>query len=239
MILDIDINFDFTTDTKENKDPDTDSPMLRYYHQILYSRQTPSGKMLKLEQGKNKYYDYLVCDGARYSSDSILNMYKHKLPKIEKEIENYEERINEYIHKGYTIGGEIIFPKHDPKIYGQTMNQCRGWCNKIKDRFDLTLECIRRFYNGEDSPLNKVLKADEEFYKLFVDFKGYVDFFFLNDLVSEDYKKVKLFFGKDEDMFIRSPFPQDKQEWEQLFESQKQFLQKRNKRIKQFCSSGN
>lgn len=66
---------------------------------------------------------------------------------------------------------------------------------------------------------------------MFVDFRGYVDFFFLNDLVSEDYKKVKLFFGTYEDIFKRSPFPQNKQEWE----PQKQFLNKRNERIKRFC----
>lgn len=244
MSLDIDVNFDFTTDSnfwatyskgRSESDPDTNSPTLRRYHQMLYSRQTPSGKILKLEQGKNKYNDYLVCDGVRYSSDSILNMYSYRLPEIEKEIENFDDLIIKFKHDGYTIGGEIIFPKHNIKLYGQTMNQRRGWCPQIKDRFDLTLECIRRFYNGEDNPLSDVLKADEDFFKMFVDFRGYVDFFFLNDLVSEDYKKVKLFFGTYEDIFKRSPFPQNKQEWEQLFESQKQFLNKRNERIKRFC----
>ena len=239
MRLDIDVDFDFTTDHEywktynkghSESDPDTNSPRLRLYQQMLYSRQTPSGNALILEQGKNRNDDYLVCDGVRYGSDSIINMYAYQLPEIEKEIENYEKKINEYIHKGYTIGGEIIFPKHK-----MSMNQCRGINHSIKDRFDLTLECIRLFYEGKNNPLNDVLKRDEEFFGLFVNFRGYVDFFFLNDLVSDDYKKVKLFLGADGEMFNRNPLPQNKQEWEQLLDNQMQFLEKRNKRIKRFC----
>ena len=55
------------------------------------------------------------------------------------------------------------------------------------NRWDLTLECIRRFYAGEQTPLDKVLESDREFYNLFVDFKGYVDFFLLQDCVDENY----------------------------------------------------
>ncbi len=239
MDLNIDVEFDFTTDHeywktytkgRSESDPDMNSPRLRLYQKMLYSRQTPSGKILMLEQGKNKNDDYLVCDGVRYGSDSIINMYAYQLPEIEKEIENYEQTIDKYIHKGYTIGGEIIFPKHK-----MSMNQCRGINHYIKDRFDLTLECIRLFYEGKHNPLDKVLKTDKDFFKLFVDFKGYVDFFFLNDLVSEDYKKVKLFLGTYEDVFNRDPLPKNKQEWYQLLDRQMHFLEKRNERIKRFC----
>ena len=102
MALEIDVDFDFTTDHeywetynkgRSESDPDTNSPKLRLYQQMLYSRQTPSGKTLVLEQGKNKNDDYLVCDGVRYGSDSIINMYAYQLPEIEKEIDNYEEKI--------------------------------------------------------------------------------------------------------------------------------------------------
>ena len=75
----------------------------------------------------------------------------------------------------------MIFPKHP-----SSMNQNKGTNRKISDRWDLTLECIRRYYNGEESPLYKTINRDKEFYDLFVDFKGYVDFFFLQDCVSED-----------------------------------------------------
>ena len=54
---------------------------------------------------------------------------------------------------GYTIGGLILWPAS--RIDGMwTINQARGCLgSKIGDRMDLTLECIRRHYRGETSPL--------------------------------------------------------------------------------------
>jgi hypothetical protein len=44
----------------------------------------------------------------------------------------------------YTIGGMMVFPGN--AIDGKwTINQARGCLRKISDRFDLTLECIRRY----------------------------------------------------------------------------------------------
>ena len=39
----IDITFDFYSDTPQGKDPDSYSPTLRKYHQILWSKNLPSG----------------------------------------------------------------------------------------------------------------------------------------------------------------------------------------------------
>lgn len=242
MSLNIDADFNFTTDCgywdsynkgRSDSDPDITSPTLRLYQQILYSRETPCGKKFTLEQGRNAQYDYLVYEGVRFGSDNIINMCeRYKLPwNREIEIENYDNKIKDYIKESYVLGGEIIFPKHRKSI-----NTERGWNHSIKDRFDLTLECIRRFYDGKDNPLYSVLKADEEFFKLFVNFNGYVNFFFLNDLVSDDYKTVKLFLGTERDMFNRSPLPQNKYEWEQLRNNQIDFLKKRHNRIKEFIS---
>lgn len=237
----INVDFDFTSDCSywdsyNNGDSDTDpdimSPTLRLYQQILYSRKTPSGKLLTLEQGKNPNYDYLICDGHRFASDNIINMFeRYRLPWSRKmEIDHYDDKIKEYIQVSYTIGAEIIFPKHQNSI-----NQCRGTNDYIQDRFDLTLECIRRFYEHKPNPLNDILNADKCFFDLFVDFKGYVDFFFLNDLVSEDYEHVKLFLGDNNDIFMRPPFPQNEREWKQLYDKQMMFLRQRRTRIEQFA----
>jgi hypothetical protein len=50
----------------------------------------------------------------------------------------------------------MIFPanKVDRK---QTINGARGFHPRISDRFVLTLECIRRHYIGEPSPLAQTL----------------------------------------------------------------------------------
>ena len=47
---------------------------------------------------------------------------------------------------------------------------------------DLTLECVRRYYRHEDSPLAPVLGRYAGFFALFEDFQGYVDFFLLQPI---------------------------------------------------------
>ena len=70
-----------------------------------------------------------------------------------------------------------------------TINQARGCLRRISDRLDLTLECIRRHYLGLDDPsrLGETLKLYSDFFALFESFRGYVDFFLLQDLVTDDY----------------------------------------------------
>ena len=63
----------------------------------------------------------------------------------------------------------------------------RGWTRAIADRMDLT-PSIRRHYLGDPvTPLGETLGRYREFFDLFDDFRGYVDFFLLQDLVTDDY----------------------------------------------------
>ena len=237
----IDVTFDFTTDTpnywetfkngSSEADPDIWSPKMREYQQLLYSRKLPNGEMFALQIGNNPQYNYLYWKDFRFGSDSIINMYVHHkslhglIEDVKEKFSNeYDDLYEKYWHDGYTIGGEIIFPKRKWSI-----NRMRGTNSQIKDRFDLTLECIRRYYNSEQSPLYNVLKEDEKFFGLFVDFKGYVNFFYLNDLVTDDYKSVKFYLGFDD--FKGNPRPQTVEEWKTLYDKQMEFLSKRNDRI--------
>lgn len=99
---------------------------------------------------------------------------------------------------------------------------------KISDRFDLTLECIRRFYIGELSPLYDTMSRYKDFFLLFQDFENYVNFFMLQDFVEENYQ-VK--FSLPFDNFIRSPLPQDVDEYKQYKTITIDFVDKRNIRI--------
>ena len=68
-----------------------------------------------------------------------------------------------------TIGGIVIWPS--TKINGfQTINGVRGFNRQIVDRLDLTIECIRRFYLGESSPLYDTFARYNDFFQLFDDF---------------------------------------------------------------------
>lgn len=226
-LKDIDITFDFQTDTREGKDPDSDSKTLRKYQQLLWSKPLPNGETMQLniEKGFLKWKDMW------FGSDSITASFLHyRFPLkeyVERNIPNFAQWKKDYWHKTYTIGGEIIFP-----MVRWSMNQSRGCSVKICDRWDLTLECIRRYYAGESSPLDKALEKSSDFFNLFVDFKGYVDFFLLQDCVDDDYK-VK--FWLETPLFVSMPMPKDLDEYKMWINSQIDFVEKRGNRIKEYC----
>ena len=128
----------------------------------------------------------------------------------------------------YTIGGMMVFPQN--RINGKmTINGARGFHPRIKDRFDLTLECIRLHYEGRSSPLAETLGRYADFFELFVDFKGYVDFFLLQDLVSHDYASVK--FHIPFKSFDETPLPKDRAEYLRYKQSTIAFIKAREQRM--------
>ena len=72
---------------------------------------------------------------------------------------NYQSFIEDFIHRTYTIGGSIIFPKEN------SINRARGVNPFIKDRWDLTLECIRRYYKNDSSPLYETLVKKQRIFR--------------------------------------------------------------------------
>ncbi len=247
----IDTSFDFTSDTPHywenfwqncdglgcgSTDPDSKSPKLRKYHKLIWSKRLPNSEFLDLQEGENPN-DYLIWKDFNFGSDSIINVYLHNtrikpfIEQIKTEIEktqNYKEFREIYLRKSYTIGGCMIFPKTNREI---SINCQRGINRLIKDRFDLTLECIRRYYNKDfDNPLGETLKKNANFFNLFIDFKGFVDFFLLQDLVIEDYSAIKLFLQNDL-TFTKDPRPQVVADWFVFYKNQMEFLENRNNRI--------
>ena len=130
-----------------------------------------------------------------------------------------------------TIGAYIIYPSKrvDKKM---TINGARGTNSKIKDRFDLTLECIRRHYLNEESPLSDTLERYASFFRLFDNFRGYVDFFLLQDLVSEDYLSIKYLIPFNS--FENTPLPKDTDEYILYKKNMTNFVASRNQRIVKF-----
>ena len=226
-LKDIDITFDVRSDSK-GKDPDCSSPTLKEYHRLLWSKPLPNGQSLELVNAKG---GYLMWNGMYFGSDSIIVSFMHDgykyRKKIEQGIPNFAEYREDYLRNSYTIAGSIIFPQ----LRG-SMNQSRGCSHKIRDRWDLTLECIRRFYKGEQSPLDKALERSKAFFELFVDFKGYVDFFLLQDCVDEEYN-VRLWLNTP--LFKTDPVPETVEEYLSWIDRELDFVRKRGERISQFC----
>ena len=225
----IDINFDVYSDTPEGKDPDSFSPTLRKYHKILWSKSLPNNKEFNLNLDTPKLLHHKSALGEFFlSSDSIGHTYTRvkKMSHIIDELSNVE--INSFFSTCSTIGAYIIFPAK--RINNKmTINGARGVNHKIQDRFDLTLECIRRFYVNEKSPLTDALERNANFFELFSDFKGYTDYFLLQDLVERDYMTIK-FWGIF-DNFETAPLPANKEEYLSYMNKLVSFVKARNQRI--------
>ena len=156
----VDITFDFRSDSR-GKDPDAYSPTLNAYHRALWSKELPNGEVMELQSGRAPYA--FKWKDFWFSSDTIIVEMTHL--KNKKIIDQVRERYREFdkycehlIRRSYSIGSMVIFPVHK-----NSMNQRRGTNLRIADRWDLTLECIRRHYAGEESPLSKVIEGDKAF----------------------------------------------------------------------------
>jgi len=181
----IDIRTNFYTDAR-GSDPDSTSPTLRRYHKILWSKLLPNAKMFELSENQHGVYLYHKSESGEFffGSDAITHSYKNHKGK-QWLTEQIPDEVNELFDTGSTIGAYTIFPNN--RIDGNhTINQARGVNPLIDDRFDLTLECIRRFYSGQTSPLYDTLLRYKNFFDLFNDFTGYIHFFLLDDLIDEN-----------------------------------------------------
>lgn len=235
--MQIDVGFDFRTDSG-GKDPDIASPSLRQFHKYLWNKQLPGGETFALsESGPGGYLRFKAeSEYHHLASDSIGNSYmgRVRLAGLLSEIDT--SLLETFRDLNCTIGGYIIFPSN--RIDGKpTINGERGFNHFIADRFDLTLECIRLHYSNDKSPLSAVLGRYSSFFGLFQDFKGYVDFFLLNDLVSNDYKEVQMF-NEVEGVFKASPVPRSKKSYLEYREGSMEFTKRRNLRIENWAKNG-
>ena len=188
----IDTTFDFRSDAPEGRDPDRDSPRLRTYHRLLWSKSTPERSPVhvgpdnlrrlpspslrargvrRLERHDDLHIHSLV--PARADHPPVL-----RLRRTRASIES--------ARRVFLIGGMIIWPSNtvDGKA---TINGARGLTLKVADRMDLTLECVRRHYDKGSSPPSEFSTDTRTTSPLFGSFRGFVEFFLLQDLVDEDF----------------------------------------------------
>jgi hypothetical protein len=238
----IDITFDFRSDTpgygiNPRADPDKSSPTLRRYHRFLWSKPLPSGTPFDLDATAGVYLHHRSGLGEFFlSSDSVIPTWSRwKRGTMRLIIDQVpEEEREEFVHIAYTIGGMMVFPGNivDGK---PTINGARGFHRSICDRFDLTMECIRLHYLGEPSPLSDTVARYADFFALFGDFAGYVDFFLLQDLLNEEMSGVK-FFTPFED-FTVSPLPGTLDAYISYRQRSIEFIESRNRRIAAYTTS--
>jgi hypothetical protein len=160
-------------------DPDSQSETLASYHQLLWGKPLPDGTPFPLVRVLESTRWTLRHDSRLgefvLTSDSLLNGYHnpHK-PWTHKPVKHITEQLTDgehdrWWHKAYTIGAMGVWPGQmrrslacpPPPAHPDvpTINQARGTAPEIRDRFDLTMECVRRHYSDEPSPLSGTFTA--------------------------------------------------------------------------------
>jgi len=225
----IDTNFDFQTEVN-GRDSDRYSPTLQEYHRILWSKPLPSGQMFTLTKiSNNRLYhkselgEFILSSDRAVPTFSTWKRLEHIIAQIPR------EQIDKFVHLSDSIGGIVIWPSNQINKMA-TINAERGFNRKIVDRLDLTIECIRRFYLGESSPLDALLTRYKDFFDIFGGFKEYIEFFLLQDAVSDDYTSVNI--AVPFNNFASSPIPNDVGEYVKYMEATSHFIKMRNLRIK-------
>ena len=233
----IDTTFDVRSDAG-GKDPDSNSKTLRRYHRLLWSKPLPGGAPFELDA---KLHHISGLGEFWLSSDAITHTYSTwgrpaHLVEVIRQVPDRE--MTAFYDLGCTVGAYTVFPAMvyvDGK-WRHSINQSRGIHPRIRDRFDLTLECIRRHYMGIDSPLTAALAWHSDFFALFGSLPGYVDHFLLNDLVTDDYRSVR--FLTDFDDFVRDPLPAaNYAEYAEYMRRSTQFIRNRNHRIAEYATT--
>jgi hypothetical protein len=230
-----DPTFDFRRDSG-GRDPDSDSPTLKAYHKLLWSKPLPSGDPFDLDDTTpDAYLHHRSSRGEFYlGSDSAMPTWTRwrRMAKLISLIPESERE--QFRTLAYQMGGMMIFPSR--RIDGKrSMNEERGINTRIVDRLDLTVECIRLHYHGETSPMAETLIRYGDFFALFEDFKGYIDFFLLQDLVSDDSSTVR-FFG-DYTGFGAPALPSTLDAYQNYRVDAIAFVEARNRRMADFAAS--
>lgn len=181
----INVHYPFRAETG-GRDSDGYSPTLAEYHSLLWSKPLPDGTLFTLVVSQAPPYR-LRHESKRgafvLSSDYFVNgpwrpggVARGPVPRVDLRVFS-------------SLGAFIVIPANriNRKM---TINGARGTHPAIRDRADLTLECIRRHYSGSPSPLSPVLERYADFFALFESFIGYVEFFLLQDLATDDGRHV-------------------------------------------------
>ena len=230
-------------------DPDAFSEILYDYFAEIWNLNYPNSKVKKIWNGNAWELIGIKDNFLRLGTDSIMSIYWHRfnmrefiIKLIEGKKYDFQIFIREYLKKANTIGGFVLFPRHI-----QSINQRRGTNSQIDDRFDLTLECIKRYYTNREksetesnyNPLSSVLKNDATFFDMFgkgeAGFKNYAEFFCLNESWVENGQVLNLMNNEPLDNwdFKKEPLPQNLEEWWwKFYENIMSRLDARNEQIK-------
>ena len=199
----IDIAFDFRTDAK-GRDPDPHGqPHAPPVPPALVEQATTRrGRLRSVGDDSGVYlYDRSSLGEFFLSSDSVMPTFT-RWPALKPIIDQFPEQENEDFRTiAYTIGAMMVFPGKRDRW--QTDHQRRAWVQRENFRSvrpDARVHpplLLERRKPTRRNPLWPTLSRYADFFALFGDFRGYVSFFLLEDLVTDEFR-VKFFMPFDD-----------------------------------------
>lgn len=228
-------DYEYGSPLTDKYDSDRWSPTLQKYHQLLWSKSLPDGRQaLLVPSSQNRLEMHVGSSSILLSSDrAVPSFLKRKKVMAAHDLAG-EERVAEFHRLADTMGGIIIWPSQKVGPY-MTINGQRGFHGRIADRLDLTLECVRRYYSKEESPLSATLGRYSNYFDLFSNFSGYVNFFLFQDWVSSDYSTVKSALPIVN--FERSGLPKTASEHISYMNKSEEMVRARNERISEYVAN--
>lgn len=241
-----DPRFDFRTDSN-GQDPDSASPRLKAAHKRLWSKELPGGDVFSLDDSIPDEYLVHASPRGRFSlaSDTCVPSWsswtRPRISSITSQVPTPE--LDRYDTLTYQMGAMLLFPRNGPgENRGTSLNQDRGTNGYIVDRLDLTVECIRLYYDAKHepgtervNPLTETLHRWSDFFDLFNDFNGYIEFFLLQDLLDGERSTVDFFLPFSD--FQWWPFPLDVEQYAEYRQRALVFVEARNCRMEDWLSN--
>ncbi len=213
----------------------------------------------KLSRNEGEYFLWMDRDDTSFTMSSDF-IGPSRAWAREAGVENHQ--VGEYLRKTRIIGGHVLWPvqgrtgNRNNILFtgrGGTINTCRGGTKGFCDRIDCTLQDLMNYYdclNGENSIYKlSVFEKYKSWLLLFKNFRGFVDFFFLNDFCDSEYRVYDLETYDSVDVryrgFIGESYSQidyykitDKKEYSRFIEGSVRAIELRQNRIKAYLSPG-
>jgi len=214
------IDYNYWTDGYGKNDADFHNPYLAIAMGELYGR-----KGFDFGRGKGIFSDKDEKNHCRpdgYSSYTFANSYAKRMPFREKAVENNKELADRCYFLAGTIAGELFFPAHG---FGkQSINQARGCNGAVNDMVYLTLDSIRKYYEGKKEyyHLKDAIERYGYFFDRFESFDGYIEYNLL-----QDYE------------LLPKKFPTSEAELVEFWKRSVEFMESRAQRIEEYAKQNN
>lgn len=185
----------FWFDKEEGKgyhDADAFSIVQYRYYELFFNKKMPDGADNKFKMQKARSSLELLC-----TSDKKLTLSCDYIGPVKKSYYIHNKSDSEALAKMLlntrNFAGSMVWPNVKNRTF--TVNQAKGFL--LKDRMDLTLLNLKAYYDSgykaSECSCTQPGQAFEDFegwYRHFVSFKKFINYFCLNDFVNKDYEII-------------------------------------------------